>query len=329
MKAIVLRPGEPGRDFQAMAALFATEGDELTTELEIVKELETDGDRIIQKAALDEAGELLGFYWLYASKLVEGRGYATLIVKPEQRRQGVGGRLFADLEQAAAGAHMIALRVDVKDTCPECRMFAMKRGFQELSHQVEFCLDLDSFDDRPYEKLIEQLKGEGFEFTSMAALGNTEEMQRKLYELNNAAVIDTQGAQGEPAWKDFEDFQRSVCQAEWYRPEGQLVVIDSATGIWAAMSAITRFEGQDFAYNLFTGVERAYRGRKLGQAVKVTALRYAREALGVHSVHTHHNTKNPPMLAIDRKLGYVELAGVYKMEKRLSTDNRKDHSLNG
>ena len=60
MKAIVLRAGEPGRDFQAMAGLLALEGDELATEAEVVKELETDGERIIQKAAVDEAGELLG-----------------------------------------------------------------------------------------------------------------------------------------------------------------------------------------------------------------------------------------------------------------------------
>lgn len=62
MQEIVLRPGEPGRDFQTMAALFATEGDDLASEAEILKELETDGDRIVQKAAIDAAGELLGFY---------------------------------------------------------------------------------------------------------------------------------------------------------------------------------------------------------------------------------------------------------------------------
>lgn len=254
---------------------------------------------------------------MYASKLVAGREYVSLIVKPEQRRQGVGSALYADLLQALAGTPARELYVDVKDTCPECQVFAVKRGFVERSHLVEFSLDLETFDDTPYTAIIERLKADGFEFTSMEALGDTEEMQRRLYELNSTASMETQGAEGEPSWKDFEDFQKSVCQAKWYRPAGQIVVIDSATGKWAAMSAITRFEGQDYAYNLFTGVERTYRGRKLGQAVKVTALRYAPEALGVKSVHTHHNTQNPPMLAIDRKLGYVELAGVWKMAKLL------------
>ena len=95
------------------------------------------------------------------------------------------------------------------------------------------------------------------------------------------------------------------------------MAIDSATGDWAAMSAITRLEGNDYAYNLFTGVDERYRGRKLGQAVKVLALRYAREMLQAHTVRTHHNFKNLPMIAIDQKLGYSMLPGTFLMEKEL------------
>lgn len=317
MKAFVLRVGEAGRDFEAMAGLFALEGDELATEAEIVKELETDGDRIIQRAAVDAAGEVLGFYWLYHSKLVAGRVFVNLIVKPEARRQGVGGALYADLERAVTGWQARSLRAEVKDSCPECRAFAERRGFGELSHLVEFRLDLEKFDSAPYAALIARLEGEGFEFTSMEALGNSEEMQRRLFALNQANVIDTMGSEGEPSWQDFEDFQRRVCGAAWYRPAGQKVVIDTASGKWAAMSAITRFEGQDFAYNLFTGVDRAYRGRGLGRAVKAAVLGYARQALGVREVRTHHLMKNLPMLAVDQALGYAAGEGVYKMEKKL------------
>jgi len=81
------------------------------------------------------------------------------------------------------------------------------------------------------------------------------------------------------------------------------------------MSAITRFDGQEFGYNLHTGVDRGYRGRKLAQAVKVLALRYAREVLRVNRVRTHHNTLNHPMIAIDRKFGYVQKPGIYVMVK--------------
>ena len=110
-----------------------------------------------------------------------------------------------------------------------------------------------------------------------------------------------------------------MCQAAWYKPAGQIVAIDTAIGVWAAMSAITRFEGSDYAYNLFTGVDALYRGRKLGQAVKIHALRYARNVLKVGFVRTHHNTRNLPMITIDRKLGYTMQAGTFLMEKILDT----------
>ena len=229
----------------------------------------------------------------------------------------MGGRLYNDLLASARAARARTLRVSVADTCPECRAFAERRGFAELRHHFGMALDLAAFDDRPWDGIIARLTGEGFAFTSMAELGNTEDAQRKLYALNDTASASTPGQEGEHPWASFEDFQTRVCQAEWYKPAGQIVAIDTATGAWAAMSAITRFEGSEHAYNLFTGVDARYRGRKLGQAVKILALRYARNALKASLVRTHHNTRNLPMIAIDRKLGYTMLPGTFLMERAL------------
>lgn len=178
-------------------------------------------------------------------------------------------------------------------------------------------LDLNVFDERPYNAHISRLQSEGFQFTSMAGLGDTEDAQRKLYELNEMTAMDIPGSGGERSWLSFDDFQKNVCQAEWYQPAGQMVVIDTATGRWAAMSAITRFEGADHAYNLHTGVDKVYRGRKLGQAVKAAALRHGRDVLRVNTVRTHHNVENLIMIGIDRKLGYVQTPGLLLMEKTL------------
>jgi RimJ/RimL family protein N-acetyltransferase len=149
----------------------------------------------------------------------------------------------------------------------------------------------------------------------MEELGNTEEAQRKLYLLNNTTAMAVPGSDGEPYWDSFEDFQKSVCQSDWYSPGGQFVAIDTANGAWAAMCAISRFDGNEYANTLHIGVDMPYRGRKLGQAVRVLALRYARDVLKAHSVRTTHNGENLPALAIDRKLGYIQIPGTYLMEK--------------
>lgn len=317
MDNILLRLADPARDFAQLAAWFTLLEDSLTTEAGLRTEYEQQRERVFQQMAVNVEGQSLGFYWAARSTAAPDQWQCYLFVAPEQRGRGVGGRLCDDLLATARTARARALRISVADTCLECRAFAERRGFIELRHHFGMALDLAAFDDRPWDAIIARLTGEGFAFTSMAELGNTEDAQRRLYALNDAASASTPGQEGEHPWASFEDFQKRVCQAAWYKPDGQIVAIDTATGVWTAMSAITRFEGSDYAYNLFTGVDALYRGRKLGQAVKIHALRYARDVLKVGRVRTHHNTRNLPMIAIDRKLGYTMLPGTFLMEKAL------------
>jgi len=318
MISITLRLANPAKDFAQLAAWFTLLEDEPSTEAGLQEYYQKHQERITQQVAQDTQGELVGFYWAARHKFREGEFTFFLYTPEERRRQGVGRQLYADLWEMFQETGAKLLQVSVRDTELEGRVFAERRGFREKRHHFMMLLDLQAFDDRPYDAVITRLERQGFHFTSMEALGNTEEAQRKLYELNDSTVATTPGAEGEHSWESFEDFQKSVCQSDWYKPGGQMVVIDRATGAWAAMSAITRLEGNEYAYNLFTGVDERYRGRKLGQAVKVTALRYAREVLEAKQVRTHHNTKNLPMIAIDRKLGYVQMPGTYLMEKNLT-----------
>jgi GNAT superfamily N-acetyltransferase len=312
---IFLRPAAPERDFEQLAAWFSLLEDGTTTAAGLAAYYEQEQARIVQKTAVDAHGDLLGIYWAARDRLRPGLFAFFLYVKPERRGQGIGRLLYADLAQAMPAAQAHTLRVSIRDDSPTDRAFAERRGFVERAHAMAMALNLDAFEDRPYDAVIARLQGEGFRFTSMAALGDTEAARRKLYLLNETTGMEIPGTDGAPSWASFEDFRQSVCQSDWYRPDGQMVVIDAHTGVWAAMSAITRFD--DYAYNLHTGVDKRYRGRKLAQAVKAQALRYARDVLKVHTVRTHHNAKNLPMIAIDRKLGYVQISGTLLMEKLL------------
>ena len=314
MAAISLRPLDPGRDFDRLAEWFSNiEGDPNTAE-DLKTYYQGAVDRITQQVAERDESDLLGFYWAVRNQADPQLAYLYLYVKPEVRRQGIGNQLLMDMLSKIRSTGIKKIRTSVDETCPDCKSFTEKRGFHERSHGIAMLLDLVSFDDRPYDILINQLTSEGFQFTSMEALGNTEEAQRKLYNLNETTGMDDPGSGGEPSWSSFEDFQKRVCQADWYKPGGQKVVIDTRTGEFVAMSAITVFEGSDHAYNLHTGTDRNYRGKKLAQAVKVTALRYARNVLKTEKVLTHHNSLNIPMIAIDQKLGYQPIPGYYSMQ---------------
>ena len=317
MKNIRLRPATPDRDFETLAKWFTILEGQNNTKDSLTNYYEDSMDRTVQMVAEDDMKRLVGFFWALHEQVNPENGHFYMYVTPENREQGIGRRLYAAMTQAVEKLPVQTLRVRILDDSPEGQAFVERRGYKLRSESVAMELDLSDFHDVHYDELIAELIDEGFVFTNMEELGNTEEMHRKLYQLNDITSMDTPGSDGEHPWESFEDFQQSVCQAKWYIPAGQFVVVDRFNSDFAAMSAITRFDGSKAAYNLHTGVKKDFRGRKLGQAVKVMALRYARDVLKVKTVQTHHNVGNFPMLAIDRKLGYVKTATVYTYEKRM------------
>lgn len=65
----------------------------------------------------------------------------------------------------------------------------------------------------------------------------------------------------------------------------------------------------------FTGVLRSYRQRGLATALKVRTIEYAK-ANGYQAIRTG-NEENNPMLALNKKLGFVEITARLAFEKRL------------
>ena len=238
MKHFILRPAEPEHDFGQLATWFSILEEETTTEAGLRAYYEQAQARITHQMAVDERGELLGFFWTARDRLQTDRVTFFLVVKPERRGQGIGRTPYENLEAAMQAVEVRQLRVSVWDNQPEDQAFAERRGVVKRSHVLAMALDLTTFDDRSYDTIIARLQGEGFQFTAMAVLGDTEEAQRKLYALNDTTDRETLGGDGALSWASFEDFQQRVCQADWYRPAGQMVAIDTATGDWAAMSAI-------------------------------------------------------------------------------------------
>ena len=311
MKSIHIRPVNPEHDFAQISRWFSLLEDDAYDEPALKDYYQKRQDKITASVAEGEDGKLLGFYWAF--RTTPELYNLDLLVDPACRHQGTGTQLYSHIEPRLISLGAKRLEGNVQDSDADSLRFVTQRGFTERWHLIPYKLNLETFDDQPYDALIQRLQGEGFQFTSMEELGDTEEARRKLYALNDSAGLDIPGRNGEHTWATFEDFQQRVCQVDWYRPGGQKVVIDTATGEWVAMSAITRFSNH--ADNLFTGVDKRYRGRKLAQAVKVVALRYAREVLQVSWVHTTHNTMNQPMIAIDVKFGYVRQPGTFIMRK--------------
>jgi GNAT superfamily N-acetyltransferase len=172
MKTIILRAAEPERDFGLGAEWFTLLEGEPNSQAGLQAYYAREQARIIQQVATDELGNVVGFYWITRHRAEPDQLSFYLFVRPEQRRQGIGQRLYEEVERAAHTAQATKLRISVGDDCPECRTFAERRGFCERLHQFPMWLDLAAFDERPYDAVIARLKAEGFCFTSMEELGN-------------------------------------------------------------------------------------------------------------------------------------------------------------
>ena len=198
MKAVTLRPPEPERDFAQLATWFSVLEDDSLSEQGLKEYYGKRREKIIQRVADNEEGGLQGFYWVYFNN-VESCSI-DLFVKPGQRRQGFGKQLYEDLEKTVKNAQVNELYATIMDTSAESRIFAEHRGFNERWHFIPMGLNLETFDHRAYDEIIVKLEGDGFLFTSMEELGNTENSQRHLHTLNDETNLDMPGHLAHGRW---------------------------------------------------------------------------------------------------------------------------------
>ncbi|WP_031099275.1 MULTISPECIES: GNAT family N-acetyltransferase [unclassified Streptomyces] len=164
---------------------------------------------------------------------------------------------------------------------------------------VRLKLDLETFEDARFEPYLRRCRQAGVEFTTMAAVGDTAQHRRALYELNKTCSADIPGR---GAFYTFDEYLRQRVDTPTYDPQGVVLALDGAT--WIGMAATTiRPEGH--AFSEMTGVLAGYRGRGISLAMKLLTVGYARSA-GVRWLRTLHHPGNASAIGMNRRLGFVD-----------------------
>jgi len=264
--------------------------------------------RIAQrKVATDENGEVIGYgYCVHENWLPAGQFDVGLIVARDRRGKGIGQALFADAQDFLQQQKAENLTGEVRDDDPNALRFAEKRGFHIDRHLFSSELDLTTFDESPFESIWEAQTQAGIRFFNLADCQDSQEARRKLHEVNSRTVADIPGVVD--SYMPFEEFEQRVCGSSWYRAEGQWIAADGER--WVGLTAVMLLPEIEGAYNVMTGVLPEYRGRKIALALKLNAIRYARK-YGARVITTDNDSLNAPMLAINRKLGYLPRGGKY------------------
>ena len=270
------------------------------------------GEKRVHTLVLDEQGGLIGSLQLDRETWMRPRHwFVKVIVSPARQRQGLGAQLYARALAAARQRHARALESSMRDDDPAALSFAEKRGFEIEHHSFGSCLRLTDFDEDRFATLMERQRG--LRFFSLAEAGLTEANKHKLYELNRASGLDNPGSAG--VFPDFATFSQNVFEAGWFRADTQLLAADGEQ--WVGLSAISLDEEKRQAYNAFTGVLAAYRGRGLAQALKLQTILKAKRA-GMLVIRTDNDSDNAAMLTINHKLGYQPETGRYTLLCKLN-----------
>lgn len=256
-----------------------------------------DGRLVAYAHALREPWDKPGVFWLH------------VVVDPAGRRQGTGALLHEELLRFARERGGTRYFAEVRDHLPMGLAFAERQGYHVQRHLFESTLDVAGFDEARFGGAVEAAERAGIRFLTLADVGDTEEARRRLWALNEALRQEVPGADG--GLRPYEAFRKQVCEAAWYRPEGQILAVDGDR--WIGLSALGYFATpQPMMWVMMTGVEREYRGRGIALALKLLGMRYARRS-GARYIRTNNDSENAPILAVNRKLGFVPEPGYYRM----------------
>ncbi|MFD9406392.1 GNAT family N-acetyltransferase [Streptomyces sp. NPDC059989] len=165
---------------------------------------------------------------------------------------------------------------------------------------VRLELDVDVFDADRFQGYVERCRESGISFTTMAELGDGPAERSALYELNKECSADIPGR---GPFHTFDAYTRLRLEVDSYDPRGIVLARDGDA--WIGMAATSDHRNAGFVFNEMTGVRAEYRGRGVSLAMKTLGIGFA-ALCGVGRIRTVHHPANATVIAMNRKLGYVD-----------------------
>ncbi|MFD3166746.1 GNAT family N-acetyltransferase [Herpetosiphon sp. NSE202] len=304
----IIRPADR-RDTAALVALIASEGSSVVTGDISHDQIAPDGYVAQRMVALAHDGSLLGSSWVArAPWRPDGWFELQVVVDSAQRGQGIGTALVVDALQLLEQQGWRTLQCHVRDGDAVALRFAQQHGFSLSQRFFTMVLDVASFDANAFQAVVQTAEAAGFSFFTFADVANQPDAARKLYELNRRLAPDLPG--NDDSFPTFEEYAHEIIGADWFRPEGQFIVADGER--WVGLVGMGFDDAARTMSHEFSAVDRAYRGRRLGMALKVQSAMLA-QRLNMERIVTGNDSTNTAIVALNHTLGYREQPGICKL----------------
>ncbi|HLI08616.1 MAG TPA: GNAT family N-acetyltransferase [Ktedonobacteraceae bacterium] len=244
----------------------------------------------------------------------EDRFKLDIRVHPQMQGRGVGKQLYDALMLHVEPLGVREITTEVWAAHPRAVRFVTDRDFGEVWRRIDWSLEVADFAFAPYASLEESVRAMGIEIKTYEELADDPQRLRKLYELNKALWLDI--PYGEPVMmtqRSQEQFEQTEVRVAKFLPDACFIAIHD--GQYVGYSSLTR-TGEYYDTDM-TGVLPAYRGKGIATMLKLSGIRYA-QAHDNRAIMTMNDSVNTAMMALNRKLGFLQVGTIIRFAKRLN-----------
>ena len=242
----------------------------------------------------------------------------SITVDHAYRNQGIGTMLYDKAVAFAEERGSKRMITGFREWTPAepAIAFLLKRGFAEQERETPSYLDLTAWDESPFLGALGQAAAYGARIFTYADVEDSDENRHVYYELQKTLIYDIPRRDEQPfTFEPYEDWVKFVIERPEWRPE--LCLLAEVDGEWVGeCHVVPKLEFPHVGMQWLTGVLKVHRGHGLATALKVRAYERARAA-GVTVMTTENHEDNAPMLAINKKFGFIPEPSVVVYNKVL------------
>jgi GNAT superfamily N-acetyltransferase len=225
--------------------------------------------------------------------------HAEAWVLRDERRRGIGSKLYETISEFVASCGKDVLEVPVEDSDPDGERFVRNRGFTEIGRDIRVSLDLTT---------IEAPKVEPPPGVTITTWAERPELIHGIYEVAREALVDVPGDEDEEV-EPFEDWLAHEMQAgPGDRPEATFVAVAADVVVGYSKLSAAPADRTTVAHHDMTGVKRAWRDRGIARALKQAQIAWAKRE-GYERLDTRNEERNAPIRKLNAEFGY-EPSGV-------------------
>jgi GNAT superfamily N-acetyltransferase len=222
-------------------------------------------------------------------------------VRPDRRRCGIGGRLFAVAEDHLSGVAPAKTRTGTMRGDIDSADFVTRRGFTRGRSEQVWSVDPRSVPLTGFEQGLATALAHGLRLVALRELVSRPE---SLFALTVALERDVPS--DEVFERSYDNWLEQELGSPLFSPDASYCLVD-ADAEPVAMSWILHDAAHLRARHGLTGTIPAYRHKGLARLVKQASIAWLADH-GVTALFTDNDTQNRDMLALNEHLGYRPLA---------------------